>query len=406
MRAAVWAACLSAGCASRTAPAPALPPLRLTPKFAHFQRLAAAAAPVDAEAPPPLREVLEPAFAAGHGDRRLAAKSRAALLADPHAAEVLEEALAHPVAEVRAGAAFELGSLERAAAIVPMVLRLKYEPDPVVTVWLADALARRGCGAGLDALLAAIAVPATADLAGQRAIDVLRLHGADPGEAPTWEALGAGLRTLREHWRRTGALPAGGPARDAAAEARLAALFTALEGFQLRPVDDARFVLARTGTLGLPLLREAVTASEPYLRTHALEVLRDLGEAAKDLAAAVLPLLGDPLARTDAARALGAMRAAVAVPHLVPWCASPEPELRAAAAFALGPIGDPATLPLLRARMQDAEEEMDVRVMAAFSVALFELDRPAYRFLTELREQGRYHEATLAELIDRIDRWR
>ena len=61
---------------------------------------------------------------------------------------------------------------------------------------------------------------------------------------------------------------------------------------------------------------------------------------------------------------------------------------------------------VLAARMGDPLETLDVRVMAAASVALFELDRPAYRFLTELRRSGGYHDATLAELIDRIDRWR
>src|SRR5690606_36819902 len=231
--------------------------------------------------------------------------------------------------------------------------------------------ARRGCGAGIDPLLGALRVATTADLAGQRAILLLRAHDMDPGEAPTWDAIEAGLRTLRDRWRATGRLGDEAPAADDATRARLAGLLVALQGFQLRPVDDARFVLGRTGRLGVPLLREAVSASEPYLRSHALEVLRDLGPAANDAAPDVLPLLADPLTRNDAARTLGALRATQAVPHLVPWLSAPDIEQRAAAAFALGPIGDRAVLPLLKARMDDPAEALDVRVMAAFSVALF-----------------------------------
>jgi HEAT repeat protein len=408
-RAALCLGLALAGCERRPAeePPPPLPSPRLEPRQAHFERLAAGAPPAPAEADlAEARQLLEPAFVSELGDARLAAKSRAALRADPHAGAVLEGALAHASPEVRAGAAAELGALDRPAALVPLVLRLKYEQDPVVLVHVADGLARRGCGAGLDRLLAALRDAATADLAGQRAIDLLRQHGDDPGETPTWEAIARGLRALQDRWRGTGRLRDGAPGLDDALRARLAGLVAALQGFQLRPVDDARFVLARVGELALSLLREAVSAVEPYLRTHALEVLRDLGPAASTLAADVLPLLADPLSRTDAARALGALRAKDAVPHLVAWLRSADVELRAAAAGALGPLGDRATLPLLRARMDDAGESLDVRVMAAFSVALFELDRPAYRFLVDLREKKGYHEATLSELIDRIDGWR
>jgi len=401
-------ACLAGACGGKRPPQPPpLPALNLTPKLPRLQEIAASApAPADDKELAKARQLLEPAFVSEIGDARLAARSRTALLAEPCAGEVLEEALQHESAEVRAGAAFELGGLDRPAAIVPLVLRLKYEPDPTVLVWVADALARRGCGAGIDPLLGALRVATTADLAGQRAILLLRAHDMDPGEAPTWDAIEAGLRTLRDRWRATGRLGDEAPAADDATRARLAGLLVALQGFQLRPVDDARFVLGRTGRLGVPLLREAVSASEPYLRSHALEVLRDLGPAANDAAPDVLPLLADPLTRNDAARTLGALRATQAVPHLVPWLSAPDIEQRAAAAFALGPIGDRAVLPLLKARMDDPAEALDVRVMAAFSVALFELDRPAYRFLQDLRARGAYHEPTLAELIDTIDRWR
>lgn len=401
------AACTRTPQAPAPAPAPQLPAAQLSAVLPKLQALAAQApAPPDASATASAEQLLEPAFVSEFGDRRLAARSRDALLAEPHAGFVLEQALLHPHTEVRAGAAFELGQLERPCALVPLVFRLKYEPDPTVKLWLADAVCRRGCGAGLEPILTGLRSDASRELAGQRALDVLRAYGVALSESPSWDEIDQGLRGLLRRWTDTGRLQDGKPVDDAATQARLAKLLIDLQGFQLRPVDDARFVMMRMGALGLPLLRDAVGASEPYLRTHALEVLRELGLVATPLAGAVLPLLGDQLCRVDAARALGHMRARVAVPHLVAWLASPDTELRTAAAYALGPIGAAETLPLLRAKMSDEQEGMDVRVMAAFSVALFELDRPAYRFLRELRDKKGYHEPTLAELIDKVDMWR
>jgi HEAT repeat protein len=381
--------------------------MSLAAKLPTVQALAAQApAPPDAKDLANAEQLLEPAFVSEFGDKRLAARSRDALLADPHAGFALEAALTHSHPEVRAGAAFELGQLDRPAALVPLVFRLKYELDPTAKLWVADAVVRRGCGSGVDAILAGLASDATRELAGQRALDVFAQNGVALGESPSWASIDAALRQLQERWRTTGALRADLPKDDAGTQARLAKMMIALQGFQLRPVDDARFVLARVGKLALPLLREAIGATEPFLRTHGLEVLRDLGLVGAELAPAVLPLLKDPLSRVDASRALAHMRAKLAVPHLTAWLGSPDLELRTAAAYALGPLGDPATLPLLRAKLADEQETIDVRVMAAFSVALFELDRPAHRFLRELRDRKAYHEPTLTELLDKVDAWR
>lgn len=180
----------------------------------------------------------------------------------------------------------------------------------------------------------------------------------------------------------------------------------ALTEFQLRPVDDTRFILARTGRAGLPLLRLAASAAEPHLRTHALEVLRELGPAAASAVDDVLPLLHDPLTRADAVRTLGALRAVAAAPFLRPWLTHRDLELRTAVAAALGPIGDHGAEPLLRARMQDAAESMDVRVAAAFSLAILERDRPGARFLRARLEADDYHAPTVRELLDRAEAWR
>ncbi|MCA8967269.1 MAG: HEAT repeat domain-containing protein, partial [Planctomycetes bacterium] len=84
----------------------------------------------------------------------------------------------------------------------------------------------------------------------------------------------------------------------------------------------------------------------------------------------------------------------------------PDFEVRCAAAGALGPIGDRDAIPELQRLMNDAATPMDLRVQAAFSLAVFELQRPGYRFLQQHLQAGDYHEPTLRELIDAVDRWR
>ncbi|MEZ5965091.1 MAG: HEAT repeat domain-containing protein [Planctomycetota bacterium] len=400
--------CLAAAAcreAASAGPGP-LPPVALTSKLPHFEELARLApAPPEEAALKRSLALLEPALL-DLGDARLKAKSHAALLDDPLVGPVLEAGLDHDDAAIRASAAYELGKLDRPAALIPLLKRLKYEQDKTVRIWIADALLRRGCGCGADELLTALRDPNTKELAGERATDQLQaIHFTLP-ERITWEALATGLERLQERWHAVGKLRDDAPTLDDATRGRVATLICQLEGFQLRPVDEARYMLAHAGALALPQLREAIGASEHYLRIHSLEVLRDLGVVARDLTPDVLPLLRDELSRTDAANALAAMRAPAAVPHMLAWLRASDNELRTVAAHALGLLGDRRAEPELRARQQDENESLDVRVMAAFALAMFEIDRPAYRFLTDLRARGDYHEARLSDLIDQIDKRR
>jgi hypothetical protein len=69
-------------------------------------------------------------------------------------------------------------------------------------------------------------------------------------------------------------------------------------------------------------------------------------------------------------------------------------------------MGDRGSEPQLRALLDDPKEAMDVRVQAAFSIALFERDRPGVRFLRERLQAKDYHEPTVRELLDRAESWR
>jgi HEAT repeat protein len=404
---------LLAACGPRESAAgtvPTLPPLQLSPVVPELQQLSAAGP----AAPERLRldRLLDLARTAfdPDGDARLAARSRQSLLEESDGFWALEELLACEQPQIRARAAAALGEAGRQASLVPLLLRLKDEKNPVVRTWLAAALAQLGSGGGLADLVAAMNVAETAQDAGVQAIAILTRAGRDPGEQPSYAALQQGLGELERSWLDRGLLAptAADPVSDPLTTARLCTRLLLLTGFDLRPVDATRYVLGRCGRLGVPLLRKTALAEDRYLREHSLQIIKQLGTAAADLAVPLLPLLGDAErgSRVEAAATLAALRAGAAAPFLRGWLRDPDVELRTAAAEALGPIGDQAAEPLLRARMDDASEAMDVRIRAAFSIALFERDRPGLRFLRERLQQKDHQESIVRELIDRAEGWR
>lgn len=378
-------------------PAPVFKPL--LPDLEALSRLAEPSADLRE-----VRELFDLAFVPGAADERLAARSRKSLLEHPQVRWALEEGMLHADPAVRAVATFELGQLGLQASILPLLKRVKYEVDPVCKVWVASALARLGNGAGLVLLAAAMRTEATANDAGAAALAVLKAAEEDPGEAPTWEQLQQGIAKLQGAWRTTARLHGAPPVTEEPAllEARIAQHLVALHRFQLRPVEDARFILRRAGSLSLPLLRRCLGASEPFLRSHALEVLTELGRSAASLEDAVLPLLGDELTRADAARALGALGAVRAFDPIAAMLAGRDLELRVAAASALGMLGDGRATPLLAKVFAADDEPMDLRVQAAYGHALLERQGAGMAFLEARKAAGDYHPPTVLELLDRI----
>ena len=385
------------------------PPPRLVAHEATLTRLAASgpAAP-EAKKLGELAELAELAFGSASSDRRLAGRSHAALRDDPAARWGLEIAIRHDDVAIRRGALALLAEQPRQASWPDLLMRLKYELQPFARLDVLRALALHGNAAGLAELAASFQRTDLAETAGAYAIEILQKCGRDPGTAPSWEVLGKGLQELAHEWASTGkapALPQPVPEPELL-RARLCRHLAALNGFQLRPVDDARFVLSRSGGLGLELLTPCLLASEPLLRSHALEICQQLGVVAAPLTEPVLSLLGDPLTRAEAVRALGRMRATQAAPRIRAWLDHPALEVRCAAAGALGPLGDRSAIGILRGLMDDARQPLDLRVQAAFSLAIFEQDRPGRAFLNARLQDGSYHAPTLSELLDVVDRWR
>ncbi|MCA3007303.1 MAG: HEAT repeat domain-containing protein [Phycisphaerales bacterium] len=384
--------------------APKLPPLALQPRIAELKAMAATrSAPTEA-AQKELRDLGDIALQLVESDPRTLTLSERALGEHADAWWILEPALAHEQVEVRQRAAWLCGQSRQTALALPLLLRLKYELDPPTVVWVADALARLGNDSGLAWLDAAIGSEATAQAAGASAIEALRARGVALAEQPTWDEVRGALRQHHDAWQQRGttSLPGTPPPDEKQTQWRLAAHLAASEGTQLRPVDDAKYVMRRAGSLSVPLVTRILDASEPYLRTLALQVLADLGPVARPASSAVLPLLGDPMTSSYAVRTLGECGASEALPFLRPMLGNADLELRTAAARSLGLLRDEPSRALLRARLQDATESMDVRVAAAFGLCCFDGEPEAAAFLADREAKKDYHEQTLARLRERL----
>ncbi|HEX5054271.1 MAG TPA: HEAT repeat domain-containing protein [Planctomycetota bacterium] len=381
---------------------PDLPPLQLRPFLPALKELAASLPQPDEAEQREVKELGEVALHLVEADPRTASRAERALLEHAFAWWVLEPALQHEQVTVRRRAAWLCGQSGRSVLQLPLLLRLKYELDPETVLWVADALQRLGNDTGLAWLDAAMNQQGTAQQAGTMAIDVCRERGLALADPPTYAELQGRLRELSAAWRERGegsrvVAPAKGQL-----EARFAAHLITTENYPLRPIDDARYVLTRCGRLAVPLLIRTLAASEPYLRTMALQVLAELGPAAHDAAESTLPLLGDPLTASYAMRTLGEIGAADAIPHLRARLPLPDVELRAAAVQALGLLQDRASAARLTERMQDATEALDVRVGAAFGLLCLGENPAADAFLTDRETKGDYHAPTLSRLRERL----
>jgi hypothetical protein len=385
------------------APGPRLPPLVLRPFLPEMKAMAARLEPPAEAVQKELRELAEVALHLVEADARTQTRAERALLEHRDAWWALEPALQHTEPSVRQRAAWLCGQSGRTILQLPLLLRLKYDKDPMTVVWVADALQRLGNDTGLAWLEGALGREATAQKAGELAIEALKARGIALAEQPTWDAIRAELQKLYQRWQQQGttSLPVSAP--DAVElETRLAAHLITPEGWQLRPVDDARYVLRNAGGLGVPMLCRALVTDLHYIRTMPLQVLAELGPAASSAADAVLPLVGDAKSSAYAVRALGEIGAAQHAPFLRPLLADADSELRAAAAQALGLLRDEASREPLRQRLRDGNETLDVRVNAAFGLRCFGEDAEAEAFLADRAQKGDYHTPMLERLRERL----
>lgn len=383
---------------------PTLPKLVLRPMLEELQTLAATQKAPAAKIQKELRDYADIVLRLVRADARTESMVERSLLAHNDAWFVLEPALAHDDAAVRQRAAWLCGQSGQTVLQIPLLLRLKYELDPATVLWVADALGKLGNDSGLLHFGYAFRRKQTANQAGQMAMQALTARGVHVPNEPSWDALTTLLTEQSDRWRKTGRSGLKTVAAPAEQQftARLAHQLQTPEGTQLRPVDDARFILTRLGALGVPMVSRVLQAQEHYLRSMPLQVLTELSSAASSATDAIVPLLGDPLTCMYAVRALGELGATETLPHLRPLLGSRDTELRAQATQALGLLGDMQSRTALEERLQDANETMDVRVGAAFGLLCLGDHAAAAAYLAEREANQDYHEPTLTRLRERL----
>lgn len=328
-------------------------------------------------------------------ERRIAAARGLGAIGTQAAADALCRTLeSSPEAWLRAPCAAALGVAGVDHVLPHLLLRLKYEKDGATVVELARALARLGNLSGLDGLQVLATGAATPELR-ERAV-LLRVD----------LAVEAGLEDPAELARRWNSPQAGtlaAPPVSAALELETWKRIASLAEWNLRTVDESRFVLARMGPGAAGRLAEALHDTNLYVRLHAAQCLERMGPRAAPLAGeALIAALAEPGVASTAATALGTIGYRPALDALA-GCVTPphEIELRIAAVRALGALGDDAARPVLQGLFA-GEEAVDLRQAAA--TALLELGESGapVRFLRACLEDPR---ADRGAAEDALGRW-
>ncbi|QDU85151.1 HEAT repeat protein [Planctomycetes bacterium Pla163] len=194
---------------------------------------------------------------------------------------LLEVLTSGPDAWMRSSAAWYLGELVTEGWICDAVLRLKYETDESVVVYLAQALGKHDVLAGLSGLR------------------VISRSSWSEQQRTTAEALIAELTAEVE-------VPVGEPQpRDTAFDRAVWSWIARLGEFQLRGVDDARFILTNLGADVAPHLARALSDDDRYVRLHACQCLERMGSKGSSAADALVEQLGSQDLGPHAAVALG-----------------------------------------------------------------------------------------------------
>ncbi|MGQ0553474.1 MAG: HEAT repeat domain-containing protein [Planctomycetota bacterium] len=351
-------------------------------------------------------QLKEPAGAGGAGSS--GAGETAGPVA-PNAVSTLMAALRDPEVGVAIVAAQILGGL-RAEEAIPRLLDgigpypTDYDVPPEVRMAEASALARMGHPGGVPLLLMALAENSDLEVS-EQALEwprsdrvaflqelalpgVVALAGTDfgfrpyPSPAPLREEA---VRRARAWWEQQRvALWQAAPLRDARHVARVRLLVAYLDAYQLRQIDDARFILSNQGPGALPYLREGLASRNDYLRLHGLEILERMTAYADSklrvqIAGAAAPLLlADPVSgvAAQAASVIGA--AGVADQLIVALEQRAEADVRVAIVAALGRSGRPEALPPLRRLLEELRPASSAAPPSPPDPSAGPPDRPAF----------------------------
>lgn len=281
---------------------------------------------------------------------RIAAAQALGELDHPLAARVLLTRLAagrftrDPDPWLRAHCAWRLGMGTQDWVVPGLLLCLRYETNNEAVIYIARALAHHRNYSGLDALYV-VSREDPGDNLRQAALATLSELANTAGYADPAEL----YRAWKEGDERL---------RDApfspAHELEVWRILKLFGEWQLRPVDDGRFVLSLEHHKVTPLLVAALDDENRYVRVHAAQCIERLGGRAASAGPRLLELIDDPQMTEQVMLALGALRYAAAEPALLER-ASPARtlEIRMSATQALGVLGLASSEPHLRTQLAD-----------------------------------------------------
>ena len=295
---------------------------------------------------------------------------------------------------IRASAAFELGRQSFDGIVPEMCAQLKYETDGETVVWIAALLAKHKNFCGLDGLRV-LALRGLTPEVQDHARGMLAQLATDAGFADSdalyaaWNSADPGHTLPREE-----------PSPELRAEIwrRIAALGV----FDLKLVDDARFVLSRSPVWVVEMLTQALHEDAPHLRTCVAQSLERMGARASSACPALVQALEEPRMAPAVATALAAIGCAEALEPLVRCTqAGHDAELRHAAARALGVLGSQRSIDTLSELLAKADTA-DLRQTAAEALVGLGKGELGAQLLVEcLTRPGADHDTAEAAL----ERW-
>jgi HEAT repeat protein len=309
---------------------------------------------------------------------RMAAVEMMAEFASPKAIEhLLKICESAPEPWIRSQAAWRLGTIAADWAVPRMVYRLKYEVDHEAAIWLANSLAQCGNYGGQDALYT-VRSQGTTQALRERASEQLRTIAQEAGLSDTQE-----LWNLWTFGDPTGKLLRKQPSDRLQLEVWKLISDLSGEHFQLRGVDDSRFILSHLGAWVTGPLCEALHDDDVYVRVHAAQCLARMGARASGAGPTLVSALSDPSLAPAAAAALGEIAYPLAGPDLQALLLAPTSahELRVACASALGRMGLSGSAQSLETVLANSEEPFDLRQRAAISLCEMNLGNNAAAFL-------------------------
>jgi len=292
-----------------------------------------------------------------------------------------------------------------------------YEEDPEILAAIYVALARLGNLSGLDPLLAWLDRADLRPRAGTALIAIVALFGPAYEESDGWGGLAKKGRGLLSTWKREGQLPfvdaaPGWTKADRYLLDREFWLFLRhLSGKDLRVVDEARFIGEHAGTAMVPLVRECLRDQRLRQRFHALEILIALGRPGNEAQKEVLPLIDQPLTRSYALNAYGAIHGEGALELLLgvlrsdPALPNRQKDEKIAALAGLSGLESPGAFEFLsKLFAREKDTELKAWTARAWIASARGAHDQARTYLQHLLDTKAFHEPTLLEMLREADR--